>query len=838
MAETTSLYVAREADLDALKQHLNAARSGDARAVLLTAPMGGGKRALVGELARTTLAEDDDVLLWRVTLTDEEDGLRSLLRIYGALFAALHRSPVFRGKVEMALNSQLPSQPKRVQDWYSAFIDGLKKGAPKPGETQFQVTLPRDNPLLGLVEITTAIARRFPVVLEIQNLHLSQSLPLHALIEALLTESKGTKLLMVLGLEPVTDASKTWFSRPLLDMLERRAADLSPLTVSPWDADDVTRYLDSKGLTGNAARIAEIAEGRPGFVAEVVDWLAEEGKLGDSLDGVTLKDIADITPDADELEEGPPPAEGKRRHAGAADAGRVAYLAALLGATFPSGLVADVGGFERDSVDDLLDATEQLYKEVQFSQPLGTWVYQFKRALFRESVLAKNTDEDSAEIARRVGLFIERVLMPRGYEFIGKALRLYGEHAAAGRANILRSTALSSDQTQLWAMAHDLTKYFDEIAWPDALIRTVLMNLLDRMVNSGDVNQTESLFNQAMQWASGKEDRGFQAWLLFAGSRLDFRRQDLYRARDRANDALKMFKALDDKARTAEVHTHLAMLELQDGNPNAAIEQTRAAEALTDAPAIVAHGEYVRGLIAQRERKMQDAAAHFKKANEIAGGVGHAALALEAGFHYGEALLMGGQPSAAADVLARVVNIARSVQNPVRERAATALLTQAHGALKNFEAALAGATRTLELTRALKFQRMEGVDLYNVGLFTLLQGKPTEAVSLLRQARQLSDGADVNLQKELLYNLGAALLQIGERSGAEEALKASIKPSEQSKDWRKVLAASEHLADLDIARGARDSARVHLDRALKAADKGDLKDLRKGLRRKLDSLDA
>ena len=157
MAETTSLYVAREADLDALKQHLNAARSGDSRAILLSAPMGGGKRALVGELARTALAEDDDVLLWRVTLTDEEDGLRSLLRIYGALFAALHRSPVFRGKVEMALNSQLPSQPKRVQDWYTAFIDGLKKGAPKDVRKRVrlgQLMLGRKHAEAAVVELS------------------------------------------------------------------------------------------------------------------------------------------------------------------------------------------------------------------------------------------------------------------------------------------------------------------------------------------------------------------------------------------------------------------------------------------------------------------------------------------------------------------------------------------------------------------------------------------------------------------------------------------------------------------------------------------------------------
>ena len=838
MAETTPLYVAREADLDALKQHLLAARGGDPRAVVLSAPMGGGKRALVGELVRTSVAESDDTLVWRVTLTDEEDGLRALLRIYGALFGALHRAPLLRGKVEMALNSQLPSQPKRVQEWYSAFIDGMKKGAPKPGEQQFQVTLPRDNPLLGLVEITTAIARRFPVVLEIQNLHLSQSLAVHALVEALVAESKGTRLMLVLGLEPVTDAAKTWYARPLLDLLERRAGDLHTLHMGAWDADDVSQYLASKGLSGDAAGIAAMASGRPGYVAEIVDWLNEAGKLGESLEGRTLASLADTTPDEDELEDGGPPEEGKRRHAGASDAGLVAYVAALLGVTFPSGLVADIGGFDRDSVDDLLDATEQLYKEVQFSQPLGTWVYQFKRAILRESVLAGRIDEESQEIARRVGLFIERALAPRGFEFIGKALRLYGEHNAPARANVMRSVAMGNDQTQLWAMVQDLTRYFDEITWPDPMIRTIIMNLMDRMVNNGDVNQTEGLFNQSMQWATRKEDRTLQAWLLFAGSRLDFRRQDLYRARDRANDALKMFKALDDKAREAEVHTHLAMLEMQDGNPNAALEQAKAAEAISEAPTVVAHGEYVRGLIAQRERNMQEAAAHFKKANEIAGGAGQAALALESGLHYGESLLLGGQATTAADVLARVVAIARSVQNPVRERAAQALLTQAHGSLKNFEAALTSATRTLELTRALKFQRMEGLDLYNVGLFTLLNGKPTEAVSLFRQARPLIDAGDANLQKELLYNLGAALLQIGERNSAEEALKASLRPSESAKDWRKVLAASEHLADLDIARGNKDSAKVHLDRALKAADRGDLKDQRKGLRRKLEALDG
>lgn len=837
MAESTTHYVAREADLDALKQHWAAARGGDARAILLTAPLGGGKRALVGELARAALAEDDDVLVWRVALTDEEDGLRTLLRLFGGLYGALYRSPVFRGKVEMALNSQLPTQPKRVQDWYTSFIDAVKKGVPKQGETQFQVALPRDNPLLGLVEITAGIARKFPVLLELQGVHLCQSLVVHTFIEALLTESKGTKLCLVLGTEPVTESSRTWFPRPWTDLLDRRGAELQTLALAPWGAEEVEKYLASKGWSGDAARLAEIAGGRPGYVAEIADLMNEQGRLGD-LSGVTLGGLADATPDADELEEPSEGGDNRRKHAGADQAERVAYVAALLGVTFPSGLVADIGGWERDSIDDLLDATEQLYKEVQFSQPLGTWVYQFKRALLRESVLARHTSEEDHEVARRVGLFIERVLVPRGFEFIGKALRLYGEHNAPNRANLLRGMALGADQAQVWAMVQDLVRYFDEIAWPDALHRTVYMNLLDRLVNTGDVNQTEALYNQAMQWAQKKEDRALQGWLLFAGSRLDFRRQDLYRARDRANDALKIVSSLDDKARQAEIRTHIAMIELQDGNPNAALEQSKAAEALSDAPAIVAHGEYVRGLVAQRERKLPAAADHFKKANEIAGNAGHGALALEAGFHYGEALLTGGQHTTAADVLARVANIAKGLQNPVRERAAHALLSQTHGALKNFEAALASANRTLELTRALKFERLIGFDLYNVGLFTLLMGKPTEAVTLFRQARQVADANDANFQKELLYNMGMALLQIGERAGAEESIRAGLKFSESAKDWRKVVASCEVLADLESARGNKANARALLDRALKAAEKGDLKDARKGLRRKLDALEG
>lgn len=846
---TDKPYVAHEGDLATLKAHWATARRGLPQAVLLTAPVGGGKRAIAGELARSAVAEDDDTLLWRVALHDEEDGLQSLFRLYAGLYAGLHRSPMLRGKVEMALNAQLPHEGRRVQQWYRAFIEGAKKGAPKPGEQQFQVTLPRDNPLVGLVEIALGIARKFPILLELQNLHHVQSLAIHAFVEALVTEARegeeNARLLVLMGMEPLNDVTRSWYASPLLDFIDRQGDHLARLELRPWGAEEVEKYLASKGWQGDAANLARIAGGRPGFVAELADWLYEQGRLGEDLGRLELEDVADVTPDADELEppgsapkEDEEPKKGERKHAGPDDAERIAYLAALLGLSFPSGLVADLGGYDRDSVDDLLDATERIYRELQFSEPLGTWVYQFNRALLRESVMARHTADEDQELARRVGVFLERFLVPRGYAYLVKTMRLYADHGATQRASLLRSLALSQDQPQIWAMAHDLLGFFEDIAWPDPMRRTVYMNLVERMVQQGDVNQAEALTNEAMKWATEKQDRPLQAWLLFAGSRLDFRRQDLYRARDRANDALKLYTALEDKAKRGEVRAHLARIELYDGNPNAALEQARQAEELAPIPPIQASAEQVRGLVAKQRRKWNEAVEHFRKANEIAGNNGIAGLALEAGLNLGEVLLVSQQHARAADVLARVAEISRALQNPAAERSSVSMLAQAQAALRNFEAAIQHGQRALELTRQLKFDRLEAFDAYNLGFFNLMAGRPTEAVSLFRQARANADATDVNFQKELLFNLGTALVRIGEKSEAAETLRAALAAARQAKDWPKLAAANEQLADLAREQGHADDARKLLEEALQAAEQAGLKDVRKGIRRKLAALKA
>jgi len=215
-----------------------------------------------------------------------------------------------------------------------------------------------------------------------------------------------------------------------------------------------------------------------------------------------------------------------------------------------------------------------------------------------------------------------------------------------------------------------------------------------------------------------------------------------------------------------------------------------------------------------------------------------APLALEAGFHYGESLILSQQTSKAADVLVRVAQIAQSLQNKVRERGAVALLAQAQGMLHNYESALQFANRTLQLTQELKFDRFIPLDIYNVAYFQLQLGRHTEALSLFAKARERANAEDVAFLRELTFHQGLASLRIGEKSTATQSFRESLTHAQRTKDFRKVMLASENLAALELDRGDKASAARLLREAITAAEAANLREERKGLRRKLDEIEG
>jgi len=910
LSEDRPLFVARESDVAALHTLWATAREGQSKALRLQAPFGGGRRALSAEFLRQAAAKEEDTIIWRVNCLDQENGLQWLVRMYGSLVAVLTGDVLRRGKVEMVLNAQLPGQPKRVQSWYQQFIAAMKEAKTDAEKGQVQLRMPQDNPLVGLVEVVAAISRKIPMIIEIQNPYAVNSLNLAMFVEALFVETQsGAKLLQVLFDEAPSEVTRELFPMPLLDLYDRMEGRFDVHAIEPWGATETTAYLDSKGLSGDAARLSEIATGRPGFIAELAEILDEQGRLGGDLSDVTLASLVPGGVDEDELEvPDSPPEEGKAKHASADDSSRVMHLAALLGAAFPSNLVADMGGYDRDSIDDLLDAMGDLFEEVQFSQELNTWIYRFKRGCYREGVLEHNDTDEGHDLARRVGVFMEQYLVPRGYGFIVKTARVYAEHGAPMRARLMRAQALSNDNPDVWSLAFDFINYFDEIPYPDALKRTVYTNLLDRLASGGNTAAAERVHATVSEWVEGQgatlaeridkageeateqareaatvyngrieagegaegqekvdvdaeadkaaqraragvenDHKGLLAWLLFTGSRIDLRRQDLFRARDRARDALTAYAAAGDAGKQAEVHNHMAGIELQDGNAQAALDavekalqagQVQTPEGKTAVlPNVLATAEQIRGLVARRSGKLDDAIKHFRTANEVAGRVGLAGLALDSGLSYGEALLVGGQTEKGRDALRRVLQIAQSLRNAVRERQAAELLAQAEGALKNYEAALPLAARTLQLSQALKFEHTLPIDLYNLGFFHFMTNKPSEAVSYFTQSEQRIAGLGKHpVVKELHYFKGLAHLRTGDLDAAKTSLRNGLRPMQEAKDWPKMCSALDALANIEERQGNKAVAKKLLTDAIGFAKQANLKEQRKQLKKRLDSI--
>lgn len=865
MSEERPTFVARESDLEVLRSTWALAREGTAQVVRLQAPFGGGRRALSAEFLRgaSSAPGQEDVILWRVTCLDQENGLQWLVRMYGSLIATLTRDTLRRGKVEMVLNAQLPSQPARVQAWYQQFISSMKEAKTDKESGQVQLRMPQDNPLVALIEVAAGISRKIPIIIELQNPYAANTLALAMFSEALHLEARnsGGRVMQILFDEPESEVTTSLFPMPLLDFFERRKEQIVVEPIAPWGTTEIGQFLESKGLKANAERLAAISGGRPGFVAELIEILTEKGILDTDLADVSFSSLVPLAVDEEELDvPEAPPKEGDRKHATPDDIGRVTFLAALLGAAFPSSLVADMGGFDRDSIDDLLDAMGELFEEVQFSNELGTWIYRFKRGSYREGVLERNAGDEGRDMARRVGLFMERYLVPRGYGFIVKTARIYAENGAPNRAAVMRAMALTQDSPDVWGLAYDFTRYFDEIPYPDPLLRTVYMNLLENLASGGNPQLAEKVQTEVTEWATTKDDRELLAWLLFNGSKLDLRRQDLFRARDRANDALKLYLGLDNKPRMAEIRNHLAAIELQDGNLSAALDHTAEAEKLgsitTTVPAtapgaqpgveetqtgvlpgILATCEQVRGLVARRQGKLDEAIEHFRKANEVAGTTGIAQLALDAGLSYAEALLASRQVEKGRDALERVLGIARALRNPVRERQACELLAQAEAALRHFDKALPLALRTLELSKSLKFEHALPIDLYNVGFFYFVTNKPTEALSYFKQSEdRIAALGKHPVVKELYYFKGMAHLQAGQPDDAKRTLAGGLRHIQEAKDWRKMCSALEQLSGIEERSGNMELAKKLLGDAIKFAQEGDLREERKNLKKKLDAL--
>ena len=300
----------------------------------------------------------------------------------------------------------------------------------------------------------------------------------------------------------------------------------------------------------------------------------------------------------------------------------------------------------------------------------------------------------------------------------------------------------------------------------------------------------------------------------------------------------------------AEIRNHLGAIELQDGNLNAALDHAKEAEALGTVPTedgqtgvlpgILATAEQIRGLVARRNGKLDEAIEHFRKANEVAGQHGHRPARAGLGAVLRRSAPR--EPPGRHRVARRSSACCRSPA-PCATRCGSArppsCSPRPRAALKpRRQGAAARTCGTLELSKALRFEHALPIDLYNVGFFHFVTKKPTEALSYFKArpqsaSRQLGNHPVV---KELYYFKGLAHLNAGEVEEAKTSLQAGLRFIQEAKDWRKMCSALENLATIEEKTGNPEVAKKLLTDAIDFAQQNDLREERKNLRKKLDAL--
>ena len=233
-SETTE-FVGREADIQALKTAWDAAASGTAQTVHVTAPLNGGKHVLVSSACRYAHTDTSSSIVIRTALS-ETATQNIMLALYSSLYSGVLSKPELKGKIEMVMTMRAASAGERTKRWLENFVNNIKSIQPTdPGE-QHKVNIPQDNPLLGYIEIISVLAAEFPVLLDFRGVHNVYSLPFFTTINALHSRAHsnpGLNLMLVLQSEGVP-ANESWIAPPFQLFLEQYSEQVNTLVVEPW----------------------------------------------------------------------------------------------------------------------------------------------------------------------------------------------------------------------------------------------------------------------------------------------------------------------------------------------------------------------------------------------------------------------------------------------------------------------------------------------------------------------------------------------------------------------------------------------------------------------------
>ncbi len=778
-------FVGRAEVMVSLEEAWQAVVEGAARVVDIQGEAGSGRRTLVSRLLSRT---DAQPLPIRVDFLEADDGFKALLRVYGALYGALHDDASLQASVKDHLEAARKSAKEPVRTWLDAFLAGMDNPKPDTASHQFQVTVPRHSPYLALYEVLASLTSRHPILLDLGEVDNVVSYTFWAFLAAVVARAAREDLpvMVVLrhrpGVEPEVKPQPYVARSSFLDNLPDEAPAtrirLEPLTSTDFAEILAARYTPNRFPPALATWLHERCQGSPGLLDEWLTLLEDRDVLLEADDDTWIVGQELEEPDwAEWLPSVPEEQEALAR--------QVLQAAAMEGRTFTASIIADHLEVDKDTVDDLLDELEEIVREVVYHESAQSWLYAFRSTLLHRFYRESLGPAARSELARSLAELVEKRYAGRSVEYACKAGRLWLDAGEPKRYWSLLGLALSADRADILLMGAEIIKK-EPARYPVALYKGVYLTLFEKTAGTAPVDTLLEMLNDVQAWAEDREDLEIVPWLALYRARVAQRTGDLGEARRLAAEARTGFARQRNVVKEAEALIAMALIAQMAGDASAAVEHASRALKKTQFPPVRAQALFVLGVQYKLRGEIQRAVDTLREVLDLSARTSQMSLHLDAGINIAECLLMGGRAPDAVNLLKQLVGVAEQAKQPARRHGALSLLAKAHAAQQDVTKAVEQATAALKLARELKSRQLEALDLLDLGIFSLIRSQFDEALVYLREGEKIARASkEGRLLQETLFHLAMATTSVRDYDRALDIYQEVLKLTRERKDLRR-----------------------------------------------------
>jgi tetratricopeptide (TPR) repeat protein len=847
--------VGQQTTLAALTSALDKSATGP-HCALLSGPKGSGRGRAIGSFLQELREQKRHYTLVPLHHLPGDDAIRTLLRVYGSSVTAIARSAAFDNDPFQSLTEAADkAEDDETRDLFLSVAESARELRDTPDGTGLKIKLPATNPYRSLLLTFDVLGPRCPWILDLRGLGGITSPSFWVFLSALLGRSRARNWKMLFL---VTPGEAIYGEKPgealpgpaaFMHSLFGDGMLIEPPALSNEQISELldTTYQPNDFPAGFSTQISTLCAGHPESLHEFLDALEEDETITWDDEGYSLSDLEDVDLDVlvpmvreedDGEEEQSEEALELQELMNSRLLEKVLHVAAVEGRQFTSSLIRTYLGAAEDEVDDALDAMPHIIEEGAYNETLGTWSYRFRYDFYRRWYLdnpPEGTDLPEVEtIAAALGRIVLQSYAPATIEYVPRGARLFRAAGEARGARNLLAMAMGADRAELVEFAVELCAQYPDSPFPEGLERFLYCGSADRAVNTLAIEKAIEAVDRAASWAKHAGDESSLAYVELLRCRLLVRQGQADEARAQGEKAAQQLLAAGDDVRAGETFNQLAMIALGTGQPKASETYLRQAKKASTIPPVMAHSQYIDGILNKRKGQQAKAAECFARSVELSTEAGNLLLGLEAMLGQAECSLITGRGAEVAPILERALEISRAVRNVPRERLAARLLCQAEAARGQLEAAFEMSCHALELTREIGDGGEEG-DLYHCGVFGTMAGKEQEGLDYLEAARAAcEDDTKSGLLPEILFNIAQIKLKGEEYGAAQSALEQGLGLVQGGSDRGREIRFLESLGNLLSSRGEHSGAAARYKQAADRALGPQAKELRRNLRKRIE----